>query len=84
MSLKDIGKYDVSEEAQALKDKLASQDTENAGLRSRLMKREVELGEIKTSLNETLYKVVFTSVYSTVHSLPSSTAQRRGRSCSQA
>jgi hypothetical protein len=25
MSLKDIGKYDVSEEAQALKDKLASQ-----------------------------------------------------------
>jgi len=25
MSLKDIGKYDVSEEAQAFKDKLASQ-----------------------------------------------------------
>ncbi|KAG1885564.1 hypothetical protein F4604DRAFT_1726845 [Suillus subluteus] len=57
MSLKDIGKYDVSEEAQALKDKLASQDTENAGLRSRLMKREAELEEIKTSLNETLYKL---------------------------
>ncbi|KAG1754959.1 uncharacterized protein EDB91DRAFT_1042130 [Suillus paluster] len=57
MSLKDIGKYDVSEEAQALKDKLASQDTENAGLRSRLMKREAELHEIKTSLNETLYKL---------------------------
>ncbi|KAG1787819.1 uncharacterized protein HD556DRAFT_1246131 [Suillus plorans] len=57
MSLKDIGKYDVSEEAQALKDKLASQDTENAGLRSRLMKREAELEELKTSLNETLYKL---------------------------
>ncbi|KAG2156547.1 uncharacterized protein EDB93DRAFT_1127280 [Suillus bovinus] len=57
MSLKDIGKYDVSEEAQALKDKLASQDTENAGLRSRLMKREAELEEIKVSLNETLYKL---------------------------
>ncbi|KAG1826291.1 uncharacterized protein BJ212DRAFT_1475623 [Suillus subaureus] len=57
MSLKDIGKYDVSEEAQALKDKLASQDTENAGLRSHLMKREAELEEIKTSLNETLYKL---------------------------
>ncbi|KAG1783583.1 hypothetical protein EV702DRAFT_1273838 [Suillus placidus] len=57
MSLKDIGKYDVSEEAQALKDKLASHDTENAGLRSRLMKREAELEEIKTSLNETLYKL---------------------------
>ncbi|KAG2155503.1 hypothetical protein DEU56DRAFT_724162 [Suillus clintonianus] len=57
MSLKDIGKYDVSEETQALKDKVASQDTENAGLRSRLMKREAELEEIKTSLNETLYKL---------------------------
>ncbi|KAG2756501.1 hypothetical protein P692DRAFT_20843751 [Suillus brevipes Sb2] len=57
MSLKDIGKYDVSEEAQALKDKLASQDTENAGLRSRLMKRDAELEEIKASLNETLHKL---------------------------
>ncbi|OAX44932.1 hypothetical protein K503DRAFT_795214 [Rhizopogon vinicolor AM-OR11-026] len=57
MSLKDIGKYDVSEETQAFKDKLASQDTENAGLRSRLMKREAELEEIKASFNETLHKL---------------------------
>lgn len=77
MSLKDIGKYDVSEETQAFKDKLASQgafsrwrciqlltfgpDTENAGLRNRLMKREEELEEIKASLNETLHKVFWLS-----------------------
>ncbi|KIJ66214.1 hypothetical protein HYDPIDRAFT_128845 [Hydnomerulius pinastri MD-312] len=57
MSLRDLGKNDISEETQAFKDKLASQDTENAGLRNRLMKREADLEEIKASLDETLYKL---------------------------
>ncbi|KAF9245857.1 hypothetical protein BU15DRAFT_40870 [Melanogaster broomeanus] len=57
MSIRDIGKNDISEEAQALKDRFASQETENAGLRTRLMKRESELEEIKASLDETLYKL---------------------------
>ncbi|KAH7930915.1 hypothetical protein BV22DRAFT_1053449 [Leucogyrophana mollusca] len=57
MSVADLGKYDVSEQTQALKEKLSSQDTENAGLRSQLMKREAELEGIKISLNETLHKL---------------------------
>ncbi|KAG6335470.1 hypothetical protein ID866_3620 [Astraeus odoratus] len=57
MSLSDLGKNDVSSEIQAFKDKLASQDTENAGLKSLLLKREAELNEIKASLSETLYKL---------------------------
>ncbi|KAI5997968.1 hypothetical protein EDD15DRAFT_2363803 [Pisolithus albus] len=57
MSLSDLGKNDVSAEMQAIKDRLASQDTENAGLRALLMRREAELNEIKASLNETLYKL---------------------------
>lgn len=57
MSLSDLGKNDVSAEMQAIKDKLASQDTENAGLRALLMRREAELNEIKASLNETLHKL---------------------------
>ncbi|KAI6163916.1 hypothetical protein EDD17DRAFT_1476008 [Pisolithus thermaeus] len=57
MSLSDLGKNDVSAEMQAIKDRLAGQDTENAGLRALLMKREAELNEIRTSLNETLHKL---------------------------
>lgn len=57
MSLSDLGKNDVSAEMQAIKDRLASQDTENAGLRTLLMRREAELNEIKASLNQTLYKL---------------------------
>ncbi|KIJ22018.1 hypothetical protein PAXINDRAFT_124443 [Paxillus involutus ATCC 200175] len=57
MSLRDLGKNDVSEETQAFKDRLASQDTQNAGLRTGLMRREAELEEIKASLDETLYKL---------------------------
>ncbi|KAH7886046.1 hypothetical protein F5I97DRAFT_1809487 [Phlebopus sp. FC_14] len=57
MSLEDLGKDDISEETQAFKDKLASQETENAGLRNRLMKREAELEELKASLDDTLHKL---------------------------
>ncbi|KIK95351.1 hypothetical protein PAXRUDRAFT_11499 [Paxillus rubicundulus Ve08.2h10] len=57
MSLRDLGKNDISEETQAFKDRLASQDTQNAGLRTCLMRREAELEEIKASLDETLYKL---------------------------
>ncbi|KAI6136393.1 hypothetical protein F5141DRAFT_1074278 [Pisolithus sp. B1] len=57
MSLSDLGKNDVSAEMQAIKDRLAGQDTENAGLRALLMRREAELNEIRTSLNETLHKL---------------------------
>ena len=75
MSLTDLGKNDISEETQALKDRLASRgwldqdhylqpglptyflDTECAGLRTQLMRREAELEELQTTFNETLYKV---------------------------
>ncbi|KAF9225536.1 hypothetical protein BS17DRAFT_751415 [Gyrodon lividus] len=57
MSLRDLGRNDISEETQAFKERLASQDTQNAGLRTRLMKREAELEEIKASLDETLHKL---------------------------
>ncbi|KAH7910446.1 hypothetical protein BJ138DRAFT_1065179 [Hygrophoropsis aurantiaca] len=57
MSIADLGKYDVSEQTQAMKEKLSSQDTENAGLRSLLMKRDAELQDIKISMNETLHKL---------------------------
>lgn len=75
MSLIDLGKNDISEETQALKDRLASRgwldhrslfatsvlinalDTECAGLRTRLMRREAELEELQETLNETVYKV---------------------------
>ncbi|KAF8560108.1 hypothetical protein OG21DRAFT_26712 [Imleria badia] len=57
MSLRDLGKNDVSEETQALKDRLASRDTESAGLRTRLMRREAELEELQATLNETVYKL---------------------------
>ncbi|KAL4070700.1 hypothetical protein J3A83DRAFT_4057663, partial [Scleroderma citrinum] len=57
MSLSDLGKNDISAEVQGFKDKLASQDAENAALRGLLLKREAELNEIKVSLNETVYKL---------------------------
>ncbi|KAF8140526.1 hypothetical protein EV363DRAFT_1393429 [Boletus edulis] len=57
MSLADLGKNDVSEETQALRDRLASQDTQNAGLRTQLMRREAELEELQATLNETVYKL---------------------------
>lgn len=75
MSLSDLGKNDISEETQALKDKLASRgwldhqiaicnqadpailDTENAGLRTQLMRRGAELEELRATLNDTVYKV---------------------------
>ncbi|KAG9314126.1 hypothetical protein JVU11DRAFT_4911 [Chiua virens] len=57
MSLADIGKNDISEETQALKDRLASRDTENAGLRTQLMRREAELEELRATFNDTIYKL---------------------------
>ncbi|KAG8219577.1 hypothetical protein J3R82DRAFT_528 [Butyriboletus roseoflavus] len=57
MSLIDLGKNDISEETQTLKDRLASRDTESAGLRTQLMRREAELEELRAAFNETVYKL---------------------------
>ncbi|KII94276.1 hypothetical protein PLICRDRAFT_36532 [Plicaturopsis crispa FD-325 SS-3] len=57
MSSWNIGKDDVSEETQTLKNRLASKDTQCASLQGQLMKRDTELDELKTTLNETLHKL---------------------------
>jgi hypothetical protein len=77
MSIWNIGKDDVSEHTQALKDTASSKgniidfvqvsvayscfrprsEIENAGLRNQLLKRDSELNELKSTLNETLHKV---------------------------
>jgi hypothetical protein len=77
MSIWNIGKDDVSEHTQALKDTASSKgdnywfvqestahscfctclEIENSGLRNQLLKRDSELNEIKSTLNETLHKV---------------------------
>ncbi|EIW86970.1 hypothetical protein CONPUDRAFT_44237 [Coniophora puteana RWD-64-598 SS2] len=57
MSLQDLGKDDISEETHHLLDKVASKDSENAGLRSQLLKREADLNELRSVLDETINKL---------------------------
>ncbi|KAF7975216.1 hypothetical protein HWV62_10300 [Athelia sp. TMB] len=57
MSVLTIGANDVSDQTRALKDAASSKETENAGLRNTLMKRDTELGELKGALNEALRKL---------------------------
>ncbi|KAF8899076.1 hypothetical protein BD779DRAFT_58463 [Infundibulicybe gibba] len=57
MSTWNIGLNDVSDEAQALKDKLGSKDGQIAAQQTQLMKQAIELEELKSTLNETLHKL---------------------------
>ncbi|KAF8921939.1 hypothetical protein CPB85DRAFT_1265213 [Mucidula mucida] len=57
MSDWNIGLNDVSEEAQAQKDKVASKDTQIAAQQTQLSKQADELEELQNSLNDALHKL---------------------------
>ncbi|RDB28366.1 hypothetical protein Hypma_015870 [Hypsizygus marmoreus] len=57
MSTWNLGIDDVSEEAQAFKDKLASKDTHISAQQTQLMRQTEQIEELQATLNDTLHKL---------------------------
>ncbi|KAG7099719.1 hypothetical protein E1B28_001537 [Marasmius oreades] len=57
MSLHTLGQNDVTEEMQAVKDRLGSKDAQIAAQQSQLLKKAAELDEIKVSFGDALRKL---------------------------
>ncbi|KAJ6483897.1 hypothetical protein DFH09DRAFT_1004524 [Mycena vulgaris] len=57
MSIWQIGANELTEEAQAFKNKLSSKDSHIAAQQNEILKQAAELAELKTTLNETLQKL---------------------------
>ncbi|KAF9015686.1 hypothetical protein BDQ17DRAFT_1295683 [Cyathus striatus] len=57
MSVWNIGADDVSEEAQAIKDRLASKDSQIASHQNQIMRQSQELDELRSTLNDTIHKL---------------------------